>query len=179
MANINNTTPDIIVNVIINKNDTNLLDFIIEDEYHLKKVSIGAHVIKINKSSEIKRLYDNHYSVISCGDYVILCNLTQDDNIKVLMFNCAENKLNKNDVLFQTKIFVNNKINAETFILNPITLTEIDNNDTRTTANVHEDEDKNITFEEQEQQHDPDSDMGEVIDDGGPSTTKKQKLDNI
>nr|pir hypothetical protein 141 - Autographa californica nuclear polyhedrosis virus [Autographa californica nucleopolyhedrovirus] len=37
MASMSNITPDIIVNAQINSEDENVLDFIIEDEYYLKK----------------------------------------------------------------------------------------------------------------------------------------------
>ncbi|ANF29708.1 tlp20 [Catopsilia pomona nucleopolyhedrovirus] len=121
MANINNTTADIVVRVAFDsdsgKNDTVVLSFMIEDEYHLKKLSVGAYAIKVISSPHLKHLYKNHYylSTISCGKYTILCNLVENGeyDINAIMFNHAETKLIKNDVLFKIKMFAVGTIVAQ------------------------------------------------------------------
>nr|AFN21184.1 hypothetical protein Bmnpvindiagp070 [Bombyx mori nucleopolyhedrovirus]QWC64837.1 hypothetical protein [Bombyx mori nucleopolyhedrovirus] len=178
MANTSNITPDIIVNAQINSEDENVLDFIIEDEYYLKKRGVGAHIIKVASSPQLRLLYKNAYSAVSCGNYSILCNLVQNGeyDLNAIMFNCAEIKLNKGQMLFQTKIYRpdNNKTDAAVNTSSPKRAVETENDD-------DEDDEDDAASAIDEQKENTDAvgiDFEENIDDGDVSAPKKQKLDN-
>jgi hypothetical protein len=113
MASISNTTADIIVNLQLNENNKNVLDFIVSDEYHLKKLGIGGHVIRVNDSPLLQGIYKHPYSIVAFNKYSILCNLKHDtcENVNIVLFNCSIIDLNKNDVLFQIKIHTNDNDN--------------------------------------------------------------------
>ncbi|AGA16233.1 tlp protein [Thysanoplusia orichalcea nucleopolyhedrovirus] len=177
---MSSTTPDIIVNAQFNSSDINILDFIIEDEYYLKKRGVGAHVIKVASSPQLKPLYKNAYSTVSCGNYGILCNLVQNGeyDLTAIMFNCAEIKLNKGDVLFQIKIWQsdNSKTDVVAHASSPkrkqLIVGSVENGDDDAAAVVKSDEqngdDDGVGF-----------DLEKNIDDGDSPTPKKQKLDSV
>ncbi|ABL76017.1 telokin-like protein [Maruca vitrata nucleopolyhedrovirus] len=172
MTSMTNTTPDIIVNAQINDDDENVLDFIIEDEYYLKKRGVGAHVIKVASSPQLGLLYKNAYSTVSCGNYGILCNLVQNGeyDLNAIMFNCAEIKLNKNQLLFQTKIWQsdNSKTDVVVDASSPKSIVETENDDDGTAA-VDEQKGNDVVSG---------LDLEEDVYDGNVPAAKKQKLDN-
>nr|WRK23051.1 hypothetical protein [Bombyx mori nucleopolyhedrovirus]WRK23189.1 hypothetical protein [Bombyx mori nucleopolyhedrovirus]WRK23465.1 hypothetical protein [Bombyx mori nucleopolyhedrovirus]WRK23603.1 hypothetical protein [Bombyx mori nucleopolyhedrovirus]WRK23741.1 hypothetical protein [Bombyx mori nucleopolyhedrovirus] len=179
MANTSNITPDIIVNAQINSEDENVLDFIIEDEYYLKKRGVGAHIIKVASSPQLRLLYKNAYSTVSCGNYSILCNLVQNGeyDINAIMFNCAEIKLNKGQMLFQTKIYRsdNNKTDAAVNTSSPKRTVETEDD----YGDEDDEDDAASAIDEQKENTDAAGiDFEENIDDGDVSAPKKQKLDN-
>nr|CAA50545.1 unnamed protein product [Autographa californica nucleopolyhedrovirus] len=176
MASMSNITPDIIVNAQINSEDENVLDFIIEDEYYLKKRALAAHIIKVASSPQLRLLYKNAYSTVSCGNYGVLCNLVQNGeyDLNAIMFNCAEIKLNKGQMLFQTKIWRsdNSKTDAAVHTSSPKRTVETENDDDGEAASA-------AAIDEQEGNADVVGlDFEENIDDGDAPTPKKQKLDN-
>ncbi|USC25930.1 tlp [Palpita vitrealis nucleopolyhedrovirus] len=173
MATTSNTTLDIIVNAQINKKDANVLDFIIEDEYYLKKRGVGAHVIKVSSSPQLKLLYKNAYSTVSCGNYGILCNLVQNGeyDLNAIMFNCAEIKLNKDDVLFQVKIWQQDKTDLGGATASSKQIEEVENGD-------------GIEIDNDDDERNDDTVVGEFnveenVEDEGAPTPKKQKLDSV
>ncbi|AKN80976.1 TELOKIN-like protein [Lonomia obliqua multiple nucleopolyhedrovirus] len=197
MASSSNTTPDIVVNAVFDEYNQNLLNFIIQDEYHLKKLGIGGHVVKVNSSDNLKHLYTNAFCIVTSKNYGILCNLLEDSksDINVILFNCAISKLNKGDVLFRVKFVYNiningdniNKIGADSFNLKR---KQLSSENIAVNANEHNgsDNDDNAAcaaprsgeeHQQQEQFASPERDMGAIIENGSPTATKRQKLDNV
>ncbi|AIU41309.1 tlp-20 [Sucra jujuba nucleopolyhedrovirus] len=90
----------------------NILSFIVQDEYHLKKLTIGAYNLNILPTQLLKDLR-NHYCVtVSCGDYVITHNVNENGGLNVIMFNSKPLTLKRGACLF--KILYREKSNKMT-----------------------------------------------------------------
>lgn len=141
-----------------------MLNFVIGDEYHLKKLGIGAHIIKVTTSPFLKRLHNEKYNVVSCGNYVILFNLTdkKEDDVVAILFNCLETKLCKNNVLFQIQFLDDNNDKTDVDCTQPDEIVEFEN------LNNNDDDDKpNV-----------ERNLESFSDDGDVSASKRQKLDD-
>nr|AFS51950.1 DekiORF72 [Dendrolimus kikuchii nucleopolyhedrovirus] len=178
MASITSSTPDIVVNVEPADNDVDVLNFIIGNEYHLKRLGIGAHAIKVISSPHLERLHRNHYCTISCGTYAILCNLVHGSeyDVETILFNRSETRLDKGGVLFKTKIYNIYK-----------DLTE-KNGSSNGGGGDDDDDDDGDGDASRADEHvidtpvselSSDSNMGEAVDDASPPACKKQKFDDI
>ncbi|UZE89745.1 TLP-20 [Parapoynx stagnalis nucleopolyhedrovirus] len=169
MANINSTMPDIVVvNAVKNAYDSNIIDFVIENEYYLKKLSVGAHVIKVQSSPILKDLYTTnvcYYPAISYDNYIIEYNLTDNSeyDLKVILLNYGADKLIKGEKLFSIKIFNINKFEDSVKL------------------NCHNNvaDAGTSTAAEDEEQHVDENDLEPIVEDGSPTEAKRQKLDDV
>ncbi|ABI35748.1 Tlp-20 [Ectropis obliqua nucleopolyhedrovirus] len=109
MATDNNGTVSIAVYTIVDKeNDYNILSFIVQDEYHLKKLAVGAYNLNILDTQLLNTLEESSYHVVVCGDFVITHNIvdrkyarTPNTKLNVILFNCKPVVLNKSDCIFK------------------------------------------------------------------------------
>lgn len=164
MASINNTTPDIVVNAIRDADEPDVINFVIENEYYLKKLSVGAHVVKVQSSPILHDLYYNCCSPpMSCDNYVILYNLTDNSqyDIKVLLFNYAVEKLNKEKILFSIRLLKQNNKSNESY-------NNVDDLPTATPLST-----------ESIERHVNENNMESFIEDGSPTAAKRQKFDDV
>ncbi|AXS67731.1 tlp-20 [Cryptophlebia peltastica nucleopolyhedrovirus] len=112
MAHNNNGTMDIACYVSLDKTDhENILSFIVQDEYHLKKLPVGAYHLKILDTQLLAPLTENlvNYQTVTCGDYVVSHNFNEENNLNTILFNIKPLVLKKNCCIFKIK-YMNNKI---------------------------------------------------------------------
>ncbi|AAZ67445.1 orf75 [Trichoplusia ni single nucleopolyhedrovirus] len=104
MATNNSGTVDIAVYVTLDKeNDKNILSFIVQDEYHLKKLAVGAYNLNILDTQLLAKLAQNQCrsSTIVGGDYVVVYNFNVCNNLNVILFNIKPTVLKKGTSIFQ------------------------------------------------------------------------------
>jgi hypothetical protein len=100
MATNNNV--DIAVYVISDQKDNkNILSFIVQDEYHLKKLTVGAYNLNILETQLLSNLSSVHCNVIACGDYVVVFNVTDSNRLNAILFNAKPTILKKGSCLFK------------------------------------------------------------------------------
>lgn len=117
MATNNNGTVNIAVYVTHEKDNNlnNVLSFIVRDEYHLKKLAVGAYSLNILDSHHLKIMHDAVKSAnatvqtVSCGDFVVVYNYTEmSKNLNAILFNVKPTVLKKDGVIF--KVIIYNKM---------------------------------------------------------------------
>ncbi|ADB84414.1 Tlp-20 [Apocheima cinerarium nucleopolyhedrovirus] len=103
MATNNNGTVNIAVYTTLDKEkNKNILSFIVQDEYHLKKLPVGAYSLNILDTQLLNNLSEYVCSTISCGDYVVCHNFTEQYNkLSVILFNTKPTILKKNHCIFK------------------------------------------------------------------------------
>ncbi|AOL56797.1 TLP20 [Chrysodeixis includens nucleopolyhedrovirus] len=104
MATNNNGTVDIAVYVTLDKdNDKNILSFIVQDEYHLKKLAVGAYNLNILDTQLLAKLAQNQCrsSIIVEGEYVVVYNFNIRNNLNVILFNIKPTVLKKGACIFK------------------------------------------------------------------------------
>lgn len=109
MATSNSNTVDISVHVTLDKEaNKNILSFIVREEYHLKKLAVGAYSLNILDTQLLNDLAQRACTTIACGDFVISYNFTENSNkINVILFNIKPTVLKKGGCIF--KIVYNEK----------------------------------------------------------------------
>ncbi|WBB27222.1 AC82-like protein [Mythimna sequax nucleopolyhedrovirus] len=125
MATNNSNTVDISVHVTLDKEaNKNILSFIVREEYHLKKLAVGAYSLNILDTQLLNDLAQRAGTTIACGDYVICFNFTENSNkINVILFNIKPTVLKKGGCIF--KIVYDDK-----------TTTSINNNNNNNNNNI-------------------------------------------
>lgn len=85
------------------ENDKKTLSFIVQDEYHLKKLAVGAYSLNILDTRLISDFAKNDgaLTLISCGDYVISYNFTEHGNLNAILFNVKPTILKKSGCIFK------------------------------------------------------------------------------
>jgi hypothetical protein len=103
MATNSSNTVDISVHVTIDKEaNKNILSFIVREEYHLKKLAVGAYSLNILDTQLLNDLAKRTCTVTACGDYVIVYNFTENSNkINVILFNIKPSVLKKGGCIFK------------------------------------------------------------------------------
>ncbi|QHB21736.1 TLP-20 [Artaxa digramma nucleopolyhedrovirus] len=105
MATSNSGTVDISVYATLDKRDNNqnVLSFIVQDEYHLKKLAVGAYTLNILDTQLLNKLIDRDCVTVSCGDFVICYNFTERQNcgLNVILFNTKPTILKKGICIFK------------------------------------------------------------------------------
>ncbi|AAZ38255.1 ORF-89 [Agrotis segetum nucleopolyhedrovirus A] len=103
MATSNSGTVDISVHVTLDKEaDKSVLSFIVREEYHLKKLAVGAYSLNILDTQLLNDLARKSCATIACGDYVIAYNFTENSNkINVILFNIKPSVLKKGKCIFK------------------------------------------------------------------------------
>ncbi|ACI28796.1 agip95 [Agrotis ipsilon multiple nucleopolyhedrovirus] len=103
MATSNSGTVDISVHVTLDKEaDKNVLSFIVREEYHLKKLAVGAYSLNILDTQLLNDLAQRACTTIACGNYVIVYNFTENSNkINVILFNIKPSILKKGNCIFK------------------------------------------------------------------------------
>nr|AAO43569.1 Orf2 [Spodoptera litura nucleopolyhedrovirus] len=103
MATSNSGTIDISVHVTLDKEaKKNVLSFIVREEYHLKKLAVGAYSINILDTQLLNNLSLYQCKTIACGDYVIVYNFVENSNrINVILFNIKPTILKKGNCIFK------------------------------------------------------------------------------
>ncbi|QYC92694.1 TELOKIN-like protein-20 [Trabala vishnou gigantina nucleopolyhedrovirus] len=115
MATNNSGTVNIAVYAIIDKqSDKNILSFIVQDEYHLKKLAVGAYSLNILDTRLLDDLHEKNCVTISCGDYVICHNFNENScgaiaGLNVILFNTKPTILKKGNCIFKI-VYCNNSI---------------------------------------------------------------------
>ncbi|QEI03676.1 hypothetical protein [Rachiplusia nu nucleopolyhedrovirus] len=120
MATNSSGTVDISVYVTLDKEeDKNILSFIVQDEYHLKKLAVGAYNINILETQIISKFYDyKQHSIVACGDYVVLYNFNLYKNLNVILFNIKPIVLKKGGCIFKIIFFNTDKMLQESNDIN-------------------------------------------------------------
>ncbi|ABY65800.1 tlp-20 [Orgyia leucostigma nucleopolyhedrovirus] len=104
MAASNSGTVDIAVYTTLDKEDNkNILSFIVQDEYHLKKLAVGAYSLNILDTQLLNDLSERNCSTISCGNFVICHNFTEQKNnaLNAILFNTKPTILKKGVCIFK------------------------------------------------------------------------------
>jgi hypothetical protein len=103
MATNNSGTIDISVHVTLDKEaKRNVLSFIVREEYHLKKLAVGAYNITILDTQLLNNLPQHRCNTIACGDYVVVYNFVDNSNkINVILFNIKPTILKKGNCIFK------------------------------------------------------------------------------
>ncbi|QEI03458.1 hypothetical protein [Spodoptera cosmioides nucleopolyhedrovirus] len=103
MATNNSGTIDISVHVTLDKEaKRNVLSFIVREEYHLKKLAVGAYNINILDTQLLNSLPQHRCNTIACGDYVVVYNFVDNSNrINVILFNIKPTILKKGNCIFK------------------------------------------------------------------------------
>ncbi|ACO53523.1 TLP-20 [Euproctis pseudoconspersa nucleopolyhedrovirus] len=107
MATNNSGTVDISVYTILDKDindcDKKVLSFIVQDEYHLKKLAIGAYTLNILDTQLLSDLMERDCVTVSCGDFVVCHNFTELANcgLNVILFNIKPTILKKGVCIFK------------------------------------------------------------------------------
>ncbi|AGR56826.1 tlp [Hemileuca sp. nucleopolyhedrovirus] len=103
MATSNSGTVNIAVYVTLERKvDRNILSFIVQDEYHLKKLAVGAYSLNILHTQLLNNLIEYDCKVISCGDFVICHNYSEHNNgLNVILFNTKPTILKKESCIFK------------------------------------------------------------------------------
>nr|WRQ96338.1 tlp [Mamestra configurata nucleopolyhedrovirus A]WRQ96507.1 tlp [Mamestra configurata nucleopolyhedrovirus A] len=103
MATNNSNTVDISVHVTLDKEaNKNILSFIVREEYHLKKLAVGAYSLNILDTQLLNDLAQRAGTTVACGDYVICSNFTENSNkINVILFNIKPTVLKKGGCIFK------------------------------------------------------------------------------
>ncbi|AAF33607.1 ORF78 [Spodoptera exigua multiple nucleopolyhedrovirus] len=103
MATNNSGTIDISVHVTLDKEaKRNVLSFIVREEYHLKKLAVGAYNITILDTQLLNSLQQHRCNTIACGDYVVVYNFVDNSNkINVILFNIKPTILKKGNCIFK------------------------------------------------------------------------------
>ncbi|AIZ48642.1 ac82 [Agrotis segetum nucleopolyhedrovirus B] len=114
MATSNSGTVDISVHVTLDKEaDKNVLSFIVREEYHLKKLAVGAYSLNILDTQLLNDLAQRACNTIACGNYVIVYNFTENSNkINVILFNTKPTILKKGNCIF--KLIYSDIVNVNT-----------------------------------------------------------------
>ncbi|AHH82654.1 TLP-20 [Buzura suppressaria nucleopolyhedrovirus] len=100
-ANNSGTVNILVYATLDQQDDDNILSFIVQDEYHLKKLAIGAYSLNILDTRLLNNLWRYHCATISCGNYVICHNFTEDGNLNVILFNTRPTILKKGVCIFK------------------------------------------------------------------------------
>ncbi|ACI47451.1 unknown [Spodoptera litura nucleopolyhedrovirus II] len=103
MATNNSGTVDISVHVTLDKEaKRNVLSFIVREEYHLKKLAVGAYNINILDTQLLNSLAQHKCNTVACGDYVVVYNFVENSNrINVILFNIKPTILKKGNCIFK------------------------------------------------------------------------------
>ncbi|AYN45031.1 se71 [Alphabaculovirus alterspexiguae] len=105
MATNNSGTIDISVHVTLDKEaNKNVLSFIVREEYHLKKLAVGAYNINILDTQLLNNLSSKKTcTTVACGDYVIVYNFVENitNKINVILFNIKPTILKKGNCIFK------------------------------------------------------------------------------
>jgi Nucleopolyhedrovirus telokin-like protein-20 (TLP20) len=103
MATSNSNTVDISVHVTLDKEaNKNILSFIVREEYHLKKLAVGAYSLNILDTQLLNDLAQRSCTITACGDYVIVYNFKENSNkINVILFNIRPSVLKKGGCIFK------------------------------------------------------------------------------
>lgn len=79
-----------------------MLSFIVREEYHLKKLAVGAYNLNILPTQLLNDLAHKSCTTLACGDYVIVYNFTENSNkINVILFNIRPSILKKDKCIFK------------------------------------------------------------------------------
>lgn len=99
MATNSSGTVDIAVYVT---QDKNILSFIVQDEYHLKKLAVGAYSINVLDTQLLNDINTSQIITMSCGDYVIVYNYyEQYKKFNIILFNIKPTVLKKGSCIFK------------------------------------------------------------------------------
>ncbi|AKC91690.1 tlp [Lambdina fiscellaria nucleopolyhedrovirus] len=108
MATNNSGTDSIAVRVTVDKsndNENSVLLFVVQDEYHLKKLTVGAYDIRVTNAQtliELSRNPTRNSLIVTCDDYVICHNFTETPNaINFLLLNKKPLILKKGKCMFK------------------------------------------------------------------------------
>ncbi|AXU41681.1 TLP20 [Spodoptera eridania nucleopolyhedrovirus] len=103
MATNNSGTVDISVHVTLDKEaKRNVLSFIVREEYHLKKLAVGAYNLNILDTQLLNSLAQHKCNTVACGDYVVVYNFVENSNrINVILFNIKPTVLKKGNCIFK------------------------------------------------------------------------------
>ncbi|AUV65357.1 TLP-20 [Alphabaculovirus myunipunctae] len=104
MATNNSNTVDISVHVTLDKEaNKNILSFIVREEYHLKKLAVGAYSLNILHTQLLNDLAQRSCTVTACGDYVVVYNFVENtsNKLNVILFNIKPTVLKKGACIFK------------------------------------------------------------------------------
>jgi Nucleopolyhedrovirus telokin-like protein-20 (TLP20) len=164
MATNNSGTIDISVYVTMDQTENeNVLSFIVRDEYHLKKLAVGAYNLNILDTQLLRDINEHDIRLIACGDYVITYNFTeQKGKLNVILFNIKPLILKKENCIFKLiyplSIETNARKSSNSQLFKSTFITKDESTDSD--SNVEDDDDNNNN-----------NNNG-----GGPPPLKKQKF---
>nr|ANS70976.1 telokin-like protein [Lymantria dispar multiple nucleopolyhedrovirus] len=102
MAANNSDTVNIAAYVTLDKEEfKHTLSFIVQDEYHLKKLTVGAYNINVLDTRLLDGLAEKICFAIVCGNYNVIYNFTQEKSLRVILFNASPVVLKKHSCIFK------------------------------------------------------------------------------
>nr|AMO27759.1 TLP-20 [Lymantria dispar multiple nucleopolyhedrovirus]QDE14945.1 ac82 [Lymantria dispar multiple nucleopolyhedrovirus] len=102
MAANSSDTVNIAAYVTLDKEEfRHTLSFIVQDEYHLKKLTVGAYNINVLDTRLLDGLLEKRCYTIVCGNYNVIYNFTQEKTLRVILFNASPIVLKKHSCIFK------------------------------------------------------------------------------
>lgn len=132
MATNNSGTVNIAVYVTLDKEkDKSVLSFIVQDEYHLKKLAVGAYNLNILDTQHLKSIPFSTaiLNTIACGDYVVCHNFTEHSHLNAILFNTKPTILKKGSSIFKI-VYYNDSIENYNKITKSSSNNSVHDNDT-------------------------------------------------
>ncbi|AIE47796.1 tlp-like protein [Peridroma alphabaculovirus] len=175
MATNSSGTVDISAHVTLDRDaNKNVLSFIVREEYHLKKLAVGAYSLNILDTQLLNNLSERHNcTTVACGDYVIVHNFTENSNkINVILFNIKPTVLKKDVCIF--KIMYNDTTDKNAPVESIAVEEQHSNSQLFQSAFAHESDDDASSCS------DDDASSATATDDlsAQPVPAKRQKLDD-
>lgn len=111
MAINSNGTVDIATYVVQDREpEKNIitLSFVVQDEYHLKKLAVGAYCVNILDTRLLSNLHNKQCATIACGYFVVTYNQNETGGINAILLNTRPTILKKGSCLFKICYYDNN-----------------------------------------------------------------------
>ncbi|AAG53818.1 unknown [Helicoverpa armigera nucleopolyhedrovirus] len=111
MAINSNGTVDIATYVVQDREpEKNIitLSFVVQDEYHLKKLAVGAYCVNILDTRLLSNLHNKQCATIACGYFVVTYNQNETGGINAILLNTRPTILKKGSCLFKISYYDDN-----------------------------------------------------------------------
>ncbi|UOQ18863.1 TLP-20 [Olene mendosa nucleopolyhedrovirus] len=185
MAANSSDTVNIAAYVTLDKEEfRDTLSFIVQDEYHLKKLTVGAYNINVLDTRLLDGLLKKRCYTIVCGNYNVIYNFTEENALRVMLFNASPIVLKKHSCIFKI-VVPSNKTRAPSPKPSRISKKDDEENDSDEPGAVLHGDSNSDSGERNDEDDDAAGDgdgAGAAVDsedDDLPAPFKKQRLDDV
>ncbi|ADD73795.1 telokin-like protein [Lymantria xylina nucleopolyhedrovirus] len=185
MAANSSDTVNIAAYVTLDKEEfRHTLSFIVQDEYHLKKLTVGAYNINVLDTQLLDGLLKKRCYTIVCGNYNVIYNFTEEKKLRVMLFNASPIVLKKHSCIFKI-VVPSNKTRAPSPQPSPISKKDDDDeNDPDELLTVSRGNSNADSGSRSEEEDDDAAEGGAGAtaadsEDDLPAPFKKQRLDDV